>query len=139
MSIGTVLIVESQEDTRREMADWLEEADFEVLLCPGPGEPDYVCLGGRGLACPLAQPADVVVVSMRLRSDDLMQGTPGWVLLAYYAEQGKRVVALTADGDAIHPLPDEQVTVLTRPVDRQELVDAVSAHAYRGSREVVGR
>jgi CheY-like chemotaxis protein len=131
MSIGTVLIVESQEDARRTMADWLEAADFEVLLCPGPGEPDYICLGGRGLACPLAQPADVVVVSMRLRSDDMMQGTPGWVLLSYYAEQGKRVVALTSERDAIHPLSDEQVTVLTRPVDRQELVDAVGVLAHR--------
>ena len=131
MTTGTVLIVESQEDTRRVMAEWLEEAGFEVLLCPGPGEPDYVCLGGRGLACPLAEPADVVVVSMRLRSDDMMQGTPGWVLLSYYANQRKRVVALTGNRDSVHPLGDEQVTVLTRPVDRGELIDAVAVLAHR--------
>lgn len=126
MAIGSVLIVESQDDTRATIADWLEAADYDVLLCPGPGSPGYVCLGGRGLACPLAEPADVVVVSMRLQSDDLMQGTPGWVLLGYYyAEQGRGVVALSGDRDAIHPLPDEQVSVLRRPVDRDELVEAV--------------
>ena len=131
MTIGTVLIVESQEDARKAMAEWLEDAGFEVLLCPGPGEPDYVCLGGRGMACPLAEPADVVVVSMRLRSDDMMQGTPGWVLLSYYANQGKRVIALTGSRDSVHPLGDEQVTVLTRPVDRADLIDAVAVLAHR--------
>ena len=125
MTIGTVLLVESEAESRDRMAGWLEDAGYEVLVCPGPGEPDYVCLGGRGLACPLAEPSDVVVLSMQLRSDDMQQGTPGWLLLTYYVEQGKRVIAITGEPDPIHPLSDEDVTVLTRPVDRNDLIDAL--------------
>ena len=125
MTRGTVLLVESQDETRNMIGYWLEEAGYEVLLCPGPGEPDYVCLGGRGLACPLAEPADVVVLGMQLRSDDMQQGTPGWLLLAFYVEQGKQVIAITSERDPVHPLPDDQVTVLTHPVDRNEILDAL--------------
>lgn len=131
MTTGPVLLVESQPDTRNTIAGWLEDAGYEVLVCPGPGEPDYVCLGGRGSACPLATPADLVVLSMQLRSDDMQQGTPGWLLLSYYVEQGKQVIAISGEPDAIHPLADEQVTVLQRPVDRGDLIDAARVKAHR--------
>ncbi len=130
MTIGTVLLVESLADSRNRMSGWLEDAGYEVLVCPGPGEPDYVCLGGRGLPCPLAAPADIVVMSMQLRSDDIQQGTPGWLLLTYYVELGKPVVAVSGEPDPVHPLPDDQVTLLTRPVDHKELIDALRVRAH---------
>ena len=130
MTIGTVIMVESQDETRAMMADWLEDAGYEVLACPGPGGPDYLCLGGRGLACPLAAPADIVVLSMQLRSDYMQQGTPSWILLAYYVEAGKRVVAITSEPNSVNPLSDDQCTVLKRPVDRADLIDALKTPAY---------
>src|SRR5205823_13144376 len=92
----------------------LEDQGFDVVACPGPKGPEYVCLGGRGLPCPLAHEADVVLLDMRLASDVVMRGTPGWELLIYYMELGKRIVALSNDEDTEHPLTDRRVIVRKR-------------------------
>src|SRR4029453_15090455 len=73
---GTALIVESDEKEGEGHAVCLEEAGFEVTLCPGPPGPDYTCVGSRTLECPLAKGASVVVLDMNLHGDDLMEGTP---------------------------------------------------------------
>jgi len=125
MKQRTVLIVESEAEPRLQMAEWLEEAGYEVQTCPGPSAPDYVCLGGRGLPCPLALSADVVVLNDHLASDALMKGTPGWQLLAYYYEMGRAVVALSDASDFVVPSEDGRTKVLRRPVDRRSLLTAV--------------
>jgi hypothetical protein len=126
MTGESVLVVESDHLHRDELAGCLERDGYDVLMCGGPAAPDYTCLGGRGESCPLADTADVIVLNMHLASDVLMRGTPGWLLLLYYFERGKRVVALNAEPDAVHPFSDEQVTVLQRPVDRTTLLRAVA-------------
>jgi hypothetical protein len=126
MNQVTVLVVASDNDERRSISAWLEDAGFaDVMICPGPGAPDYTCLGGRGVACPLAQVADLVVVDLKLRSDDVMQGTPGWQLMLYYYEQGKPIVALCGPEDAVHPSSEDQITVIARPIERDEFLAAM--------------
>lgn len=122
-----ILVVSHDEDQRQAIGSWLMNAGFLALMCPGPLGPDYTCLGGRGLPCPLAGGAGIVVLDMRLGSDVALTGSPGWQLLFYYLERGKRVVALTGDEDPIHPRNDEQVAVLRRPAGRAALLDAVRA------------
>src|ERR1051326_1488397 len=111
----SVLLVEHDSQERHRIGDLLELEGFEVLACPGPSYPDYVCVGGRGLPCPLAKEADVVVLDMWLSSDVIMRGTPAWELLIYYMERGNHIVALTDTQDSVHPLSDERVIAVRRP------------------------
>jgi len=127
----TVLVVEHDPVERRRIGSWLESDGFSVVECPGPGEPDYTCLGGRGASCPLVHAADLVVLDMRLASDEIMAGTPGWELLLYYVRNGKRVVALSGIEDSLHLEPDDEASVVTRPPRREPLLDAVRDVATR--------
>lgn len=120
-----MLLVERDPTERRRMGGWLEEAGFGVETCPGPTHPDFTCIGGRTGSCPLAAAADVVVLNLRLASDEAMQGTPGWHLLTVYIELGKPVVALVSEDDPVHPRPGAGVAVLARFPAREELLDAV--------------
>jgi CheY-like chemotaxis protein len=126
MERPTVLVVEAETKARDGIADWLDHAGYEVEACPGPSSPDYTCIGGRGLPCPLAVSADVVVLNDHLASDTAMQGTPGWQLLTYYMEIGKSVVALVDASDFVVPRDDDNVRVLRRPVDKKSLLKAVA-------------
>ncbi|HEX9713540.1 MAG TPA: hypothetical protein VGB52_13440 [Actinomycetota bacterium] len=129
----TVLLVDDDQDERELLGGWLEQAGYVVEACPGPLEPDYVCVGGRTMTCPLAAGADVVVLDMQLGSDAAMEGTPGWHVLVTYVAMRKPVVALVSGEDPVHPRPDDQVTVLGRPPGEQELLAAV--HAALGRRQ----
>jgi DNA-binding response OmpR family regulator len=120
-----VLLVEADSRERDRLGRALEEAGFEVLQCPGPGGPDYVCVGGRGERCPLAEAADVIVLDLWLRSDTIMTGTPGWELLSFYGSMAKPVVALSAPGDPFTPMGEGSVAVLRRPPELTELIAAV--------------
>jgi CheY-like chemotaxis protein len=112
MNKATVLVVESEREDRESIGSWLEDAGFQVMACPGPGAPSYVCVGGRKGWCPLIEPADVVVLDLRLASEDAMEGTPAAELLALYTSSGRPVVALGPDTrivkvftPAVHTLP----------------------------------
>jgi CheY-like chemotaxis protein len=95
--VSAILVVEANPAARHRMGNWLADAGYEVLMCPGPQAPEYTCLGGRGLPCPLPAVADLVVLDLELMSDWVFEGTPAWRLLEYYQNGGKPVVALTGD------------------------------------------
>lgn len=135
MTEVSVLVVEEDADERRRIGAIFEAEGFDVVACPGPQEPDYTCLGGRGLPCPLTRDADVVVLDLRLASDEMLQGTTGWQLLLYYVESGKRIVALSGEEDSVHPLADDQVSVIKRPAGSESLLSAVRDLVRRSSAE----
>jgi hypothetical protein len=119
---GTALIVESDEQEGERLAVSLEDAGFEVTLCPGPSGPDYTCVGARTLECPLAKEASVVVLDMKLDGDDLMEGTPAEELLNVYLLAGHRVIAL-----GLHPrdeIPGRSVRLRRHP-ETEEVIRAV--------------
>lgn len=123
---GTVLLVESDAQERERLAAGLEDAGFDVTLCPGPSGPDYTCVGARTLECPLAKEASVVVLDMWLEGEDLMEGTPPEELLNVYLLAGHRVVALASQ------LHDEEIpgrSVRLRRPGSEELVTAVGSLA----------
>lgn len=126
---GTLLLVESDPDERDRVASWLEEAGYDVDVCPGPTGPDYTCIGARTGACSLATGASVVILDMSLESEALMVGTAAEELLALYLFGGHRVVALGS-----HPGHDvsEQLVRLHRHPERETLVDAVRSLAAAG-------
>ncbi len=119
---GTALIVESDEQEGERLAGCLEDAGFEVTLCPGPSGPDYTCVGSRTLECPLAKGASVVVLDMNLHGDDLMEGTPAEELLDVYLLAGHRVIAL---GLLPHDeIPGRSVRLRRHP-ETEEVIRAV--------------
>lgn len=126
MNQPCILVVESENEDQRRISAWLEHACYtDVMFCPGPSEPEYTCLGGRGAACPLSKAADIVVVDMNLRSDEAMRGTPAWQLMLHYYEQGKRIIVLSGAGDVVHPWADDQVHVVERPIEREPFLAAI--------------
>jgi hypothetical protein len=125
---GSVLVVEADPVERGRFGAWLEGAGFEVLVCPGPMEPDYTCVGSRGRTCPLASEAALVVLDMSLASEGVVMGTSAEELLGLYLVAGHRIVVLGS-----HPgeeLPG-QLRRLRRHPQPAELVDAVHSLADR--------
>ncbi len=118
----SVLVVEADPDERERFGSWLEGSGFDVLVCPGPTEPDYTCVGGREGACPLVEEARVVVLDMSTDSEGVVTGTASEELLALYLLTGGRVVALGSH-------PGEEVSGrlvrLHRHPRQGELMDAV--------------
>jgi CheY-like chemotaxis protein len=102
----TVLLVEADAEDRELLGSWLEGAGFQVLACPGPQAPGYICVGGRTGRCPLIEPADIIVVDLRLLSEDAIDGTGAAELLTLYTSSGKPVVALG---------PDQEITRVFAP------------------------
>ena len=123
----TVLVVARTAETRRDLGSWLQEEGEDVLMCPGPGAPDYTCIGGRGECCVLAEAADVVVIDLELAGDVAMAGTPGWQLFLHYVSLGKKVVAIVGSEDPLRPMPDDEVAVVRRPAEPGEILDAIRA------------
>ena len=120
-----VLVVESEEWVRDLLVPWLQDAGFQVVVCPGPQGPDFSCPGATKEGCPLAEGAELIVLDLELESDLLMCGVAGWELLHYYRSLDKPVVVLTGFEDAIRPLPGDRIAVLPRPPDRDGLVEAI--------------
>jgi hypothetical protein len=120
-----VLVVSEDREPSETMAGWLREDGLDVIACPGPQAPGYVCAGGRGERCPLAVKADVVVLDLRLASDTVLKGTPALQLLWYYTDLGKPVVALHRLGDPAGPLAGNGVEAVRWPPTRRPLLRAV--------------
>jgi hypothetical protein len=119
------LVVEWRMPSREWLAVELEEAGFDVTTCPGPSGPDYDCMGGRGLPCPLVSDADVVVLDLRLEGDEMERGVPAWELATRYRAAGKPLVVLTGDGDPVSLVREPGVEILPRRPGSHALLDAV--------------
>lgn len=117
-----VLVVEADVSLREQYGTWLEEAGYEVLVCPGPTEPDYTCVGVRGSACPLVAEVDLVILDMSLDSEAVLTGTAAEEILGLYLITGKRVLVLGSHpGEEV----EGQLARMHRHPEREDLVDAV--------------
>jgi CheY-like chemotaxis protein len=123
---GTVLLVESDAVEAERISWTLEEAGFEVTLCPGPSAPDYTCVGTRTLECPLAKGTSVVVLDMTLDGEDLMEGTAAEELLDVYILAGHRVIALARY--VRDEIPGRSIRLPRHPRS-EELISAVGSLA----------
>lgn len=128
-----VLLVAADAAGRDRLGGWLTEEGHDVIQCPGPGAPDYTCLGGRGQDCPLAIAADVVILDLNLASDAVLAGTPSWRLLDYYLARGHPVVAIAGPEQMGRFFLDDRVVTLDRPVDRDAVIEALDAASTRRS------
>jgi hypothetical protein len=107
----TVLLVGRDDEGRDLMASWLEESGFDVMTCPGPVGPGYVCVGERTGRCPLAEGADVVALDARLESGDVPDGTSPYDLMALYRSLGLPVLVMGGDDEVRVLLGDDEDVV----------------------------
>jgi CheY-like chemotaxis protein len=140
---SVVLVVTPDPVATQEITGWLAEEGHPVLACGGPCPPAYACPGTRGDACALLGLCDVAVLDLRLETDVMMTGIPGWQMLLTYRALGKRVIALTGPGDAVKIVSEPGVAVLPRRPGKDDLLravrslsgelpDALPVHATRG-------
>jgi hypothetical protein len=94
-----------------------------VLACPGPSLGSLTCVGGTGGPCPLVEGADLVVLSLWLQSDSLMEGTSSLELLMYYIATGKPIIAVSFGPDASNLFMEERLAVLEWPPERADLLE----------------
>jgi CheY-like chemotaxis protein len=125
MRTERVLLVEADPSNRQRYGQWLEENGYQVLTCPGPSAPDYVCVGGRRGRCPLVEPADVVVLGLDLDSEIEEEGTSAFDLLSLYTGAGRPVVAVGSDPRIVGVFPERLATGLLGPPTRPQLVNGV--------------
>jgi CheY-like chemotaxis protein len=124
---GTVLLVESDDGERERLGEALEQAGYQVIACPGPGAPDYTCIGGREGYCPLLERADVVVLDPWLAGDEMGVGTSPDELFALYAGSGRAVVAI--DAVRLDPIQRGNMIRLDRHPEPRAVVAAVRVAA----------
>ena len=107
-----VLLIRGADEGRDLMGSWLEAEGYDVMVCPGPGAPDYTCVGERTGRCPLAEAADVVVLDGRLESGEVPDGTSPYDLLALYRSLDRPVLVLEGEIEVADLLADEGVRFL---------------------------
>ena len=120
-----VLLVEPDKDERSRLSEALVAEGYGVLTCPGPTRPDYTCVGDRLGRCPLIEPAEVVVLDLRLPGEALLTGTTAAELLTLYVSWGRPVVAIGGAGSD-RDLYGGQVEFVRPNPDADELIGAVT-------------
>ncbi len=124
-SSPVALVVGYDAAVRELVGDWLEAEGFQVTHCPGPGGPEYQCVGTKQGRCPLAEEADVVVLDMWLETDADHSGAQSTDLLAYYHAAGRPIVALDHARIGARVIYEQDVALLEWPPDRGQLIAAV--------------
>lgn len=121
---GSVLLVEADAGLRERFGSALEDAGFELIACPGPTGPEYVCIGGREAYCPLLERAKVVVLDPWLAGDEEGIGTSADELVELYAGAGRTVIVLGPVGWRDPFAPGHVVHLGERP-EPAHVVEAV--------------
>lgn len=122
----SILLVEADDTERKRYGEWLEDAGYDVVACPGPQGPEYTCVGSRTGACPLTSGVELIVLDTRLEGEPAMAGASAADLISVYRATGKPVVILEPRiGRA--PLPEPGVVRLAWPPDHSDLVLAARA------------
>ena len=119
-----VLLVQRSCDERETLADWIEGAGYDVVLCSGPVAPSYVCVGDRTGSCPLIEDADVVVLDCRLQNQSAEATSPA-DLLSLYVCSGRPVVVLGSEGLARLFADDDAIFLDEENEDGTGLLDAI--------------
>ena len=131
----TVLLVEADPEKRERLGSWLEDAGFGVMTCSGPTGPDYMCVGDRTGACPLAAAASVVVLDMNTDSEAVVMGTASEDLLGLYLSEGRPVVTLGSRRN--DEIPGQLLDQRRHP-ERDDLVEAVRSLGIAGGASLRG-
>jgi hypothetical protein len=114
-----ILLVESVAADRRRVGQWLEDAGYNLMDCPGPQRADFSCLGVRGRRCALVEIADLAILDSRVLHRASSDDRAATRLVHYYLTSGKPVLVLT----------DPSTSPLTFENDRIAIADRSSKKA----------
>ena len=118
-----MLLVEPDEQRGTLFGGWLEDAGFDVLVCPGPTAPEYSCIGGRTGGCPLVDPASLIVLDLGFASDPAGRSTVDVDVdvVAYYLMTGKPIITLGKAEGLLANEPDPLIALRWTP-ERRDLI-----------------
>lgn len=123
--VASVLVVSSDVGLREQVATWVDEAGYDVIMCPGPHSPAYRCIALRGEKCPLDTIADLTVLDLHPAGSALVDVTGRTALVHLYQAGGRPVLVLT-DELSIEPSPATVgAAFLGRAADRGALLASV--------------
>jgi len=98
----------------------LREQGYEVAVCGGPAAAPYGCPITRGLRCPIADQADVIVFDLGLTTAD---GRAVWEGHEETHAVTPRILVQGVGDPSPRPRPGRQV--VTGPLTKKILVDAI--------------
>jgi CheY-like chemotaxis protein len=122
-STQRILIVEQDRPARDRIGSWFERAGYEVLSCPGPSAPTYICVGAERSSCPLVEGADLVILDLWLRSDAQLLGVSSRKLLEMYLATGKPILAFGHTGELGLRYLEDRLVFMDWPPDRRDLIE----------------
>ena len=117
---SVTLLVEPSAADRERLGDWLEDAGFDVLSCPGPAVRVSSCPGIRSQACSLVEAADIAILDERALTAAGDQ-TKSRVLVDRYVASQKPVLLLTGAEGQTYPLENAGVAVASGLTSRSVL------------------
>jgi len=120
-----VLVVSSDPGLREQVAAWVDEAGYDVIMCPGPHPSGYSCIGLRGEKCPLDVVADLTVLDLHPVGPGLVDQTGRAALVALYQAGGRPVVVLTDEWMSEPQRETAGAAFLERIADRGALLASV--------------
>jgi len=120
-----ILLVEQDEQRRARFGEWLQDAGYEVLTCPGPSAPAYSCIGTRAGRCALVDPASLLVLDLSFSPDAMVRAPIGVDLLGFYLLTGKPIIALGRGDDLLADPPEDQLIALERTPNRGDFLATV--------------
>ena len=116
----TILLVGQRPAERRKLGEMFERNGVEVMCCPGPRSPGFLCAASLPEGCPLAKGADAVV----LQAHEPMCMEP-WTLARYYLDRGIPVVAI-ADPEDMDGGWELDIRLLPARTDARSIMAAVA-------------
>jgi DNA-binding response OmpR family regulator len=124
-SSASVLVVSSDAGLRDQVAAWVDEAGYDVVMCPGPQQPGYDCIGLRGEMCPLDAVADLTVLDLHPAGLDLGDQTGRAALVELYQARGRPVLVLADERMSEPQLQTAGAAFLERTAERSEVLASV--------------
>jgi DNA-binding response OmpR family regulator len=120
-----VLVVSSDLGLREQVATWVDEAGYDVIMCPGPHLPGHGCIGLRGEQCPLDAGADLTVLDLHPLGSALLDQSGRAALVELYQAGGRPVLVLADELSSETQVETAGAAVLERIAERGEVLASI--------------
>jgi DNA-binding response OmpR family regulator len=121
----SVLVVSSDLGLREQVSTWVDEAGYDVVMCPGPHLPGRSCIGLRGEGCPLDAVADLTVLDLHPVGRGLTDQSGRAALVEIYQADGRPVLVLTDDVASEAQVELSGAAILERTAERGEVLASI--------------
>ena len=123
--MSRVLVVSCDLGLREQVSTWVDEAGYDVVMCPGPHLPGHSCIGLRGERCPLDAAADLTVLDLHPAGSALMDRSGRAGLVELYRAHGRPVLVLADEMASAPQLEMSGAAILERTADRGEVLATI--------------